>query len=139
LQSSATCSIMVIMNAKELSRFLDKTKPSNGCIIWCGYIHPDGYGQFDLKSSKTRRAHRIAWEHVNGAVPEGLELDHLCRNRACVNPVHLEAVTGQENLRRSPIHREAVRRNGRRNGLKSRKSDLPEGVERSGRKFRASA
>lgn len=47
-----------------------------------------------------RTAHRVVYETVVGPVPEGLELDHLCRNRGCVNPAHLEPVTHQENMRR---------------------------------------
>ena len=123
------------MNAKELSRFLDKTQPNPAtwCIVWCGYVSPNGYAQFHL--GKTRHAHRVAWEHVNGAVPKGLELDHRCRNRACVNPLHLEPVTHKENMKRSPIHKEAARAVG----LKIRKYDLPEGVTNNRRKFRARA
>jgi hypothetical protein len=48
-----------------------------------------------------RYAHRVVYEHMVGAIPEGLQLDHLCRNRMCVNPEHLEPVTGQENKRRA--------------------------------------
>jgi hypothetical protein len=64
-----------------------------------------GYGFFtptpaDGRTFKSARAHRWYWEQVNGPVPEGLELDHLCRNRSCCNPAHLEAVTHQENCRR---------------------------------------
>lgn len=45
-------------------------------------------------------AHRLAYARVNGAIPEGLEIDHVCRNKQCVNPLHLEAVTHNENIRR---------------------------------------
>lgn len=70
-----------------------------GCWLWQGYVRPDGYAAY----GKPRRfAHRLAFEAFRGPVPEGLELDHLCRVRSCVNPAHLEAVTHRENLSRGP-------------------------------------
>lgn len=71
------------------------------CWLWTGYVAAGGYGEFHL-AGRTRKAHRVAYELLVGPVPEGLDLDHLCRVRRCVNPEHLEPVTRQENLRRSP-------------------------------------
>lgn len=72
---------------------------SNGCWIWRLRLDKDGYGQISVQN-KTRRAHRVAYEALVGEIPEGLELDHLCRVRSCVNPEHLEPVTSKENTLR---------------------------------------
>jgi hypothetical protein len=68
------------------------------CIEWTGCRDKDGYG----RSGKTL-AHRVAYIAAVGPIPAGMELDHLCRNRGCVNPEHLEPVTHYENMRRSRL------------------------------------
>ena len=68
------------------------------CWLWTGY-KLGGYGLFQI-DGKTRGAHRVAYEEIVGPIPAGLVLDHLCRNRACVNPLHLEPVSHQVNNRR---------------------------------------
>ena len=72
---------------------------SSGCWNWIGGMyHHTGYARIDETC-----AHRVVYIHVHGSIPEGLEIDHLCRNRRCVNPEHLEAVTHQVNVRRGLV------------------------------------
>lgn len=77
---------------------------STTCWVWAGCISATGYARAGvLASNGSQMAHRIFWERENGPVPDGLDLDHLCRVRCCVNPAHLEPVTRSVNLRRSPL------------------------------------
>ena len=73
------------------------------CWPWIGSCFPNGYGAF--KSERMTTAHRAAYELLVGPIPEGLHLDHLCRNRVCVNPAHLDPVTAAENNRRAAAAR----------------------------------
>lgn len=78
--------------------------PSHGpelgpCWLWTASYMGAGYGQFWF-SGRNRYAHRVAYEAVVGPIPEGLDLDHLCRTHGCVNPAHLEPVTRSVNLLR---------------------------------------
>jgi hypothetical protein len=78
----------------------------NGCWEFMGARNTRNYGQTTVGSMKdgsrrVRKIHALAYELWVGEVPEGMELDHLCRNPPCFNPAHLEAVTHQENLRRA--------------------------------------
>lgn len=71
------------------------------CWVWRGPLDPYGYGRAKrARTDKYRRAHRLIYELLVGAIPDGLTVDHLCRVRACVNPDHMELVTHVENNRR---------------------------------------
>ena len=86
--------------------------PESGCHLWIGAITDSGYGVITRKG-KRFRVHRLVYERERGAVLNGLQLDHLCRVRCCVNPEHLEVVTSRENTYRgmSPLAQHANKTN----------------------------
>jgi len=85
-------------------RFWEKVNKDseNGCWIWAAGKYHSGYGIFYVKNGnwKNVRAHRFAYELLVAPIPANKELDHLCRNHACVNPAHLEVVSHKENCQR---------------------------------------
>jgi hypothetical protein len=94
----------ILFSRDQINRlFWNKiTRASNSCWEWTGALFPNGYGRISF-ARRTLYPHRVSYELHNGAIPEGLHIDHLCRNRACCNPEHLEAVSCRENILRSPI------------------------------------
>ena len=90
--------------------------PFTGCWEWTGTLAGDGYGRVPSgKRGVSIPAHRLAYEYANGPIPEGLQIDHLCRIKRCINPDHLEAVTPSINVLRglvpitASIHMKALR------------------------------
>lgn len=83
----------------------------NACHIWCGTLHQTGGYPRVRHNGKIRRTHRLAFEAWKGPIPHGLEIDHVCRQRTCVNPDHLEAVTKAVNLERADNNRRIVAMN----------------------------
>lgn len=80
-------------------RLIAKITTHADCWLWTGGKDHKGYGQIKI-DGKQARAHRASFEFFRGAIPEGKQLDHLCRNRACIRPDHLEPVTPRENTLR---------------------------------------
>lgn len=89
------------MDRKSLERFYKKVEKDTAgtCLLWTAGKAGKGYGYF-WHEGRMKRAHKVLWEHENGPVPDGFDLDHLCRVRHCVNPDHLEPVTRSENNKR---------------------------------------
>jgi hypothetical protein len=79
-------------------RFWAKVNKTEACWEWTGY-GVDGYGRFWL-DGRDVMAHRVSYEWLIGPIPDGLQIDHLCRNRRCVNPAHMEPVTPRTNVLR---------------------------------------
>lgn len=84
----------------DISRLMEKiTIDENGCWLFAKSVQSNGYGKI-WDGSRVVYAHRFSYELHVGKIPKGLDLDHLCRNRSCVNPSHLEPVSRSENLKR---------------------------------------
>lgn len=81
-------------------RFWDKVQKSDGCWLWTASVGANGYGQFQVGGNHVVRSHRLAYELICGPIPDGLQLDHKCKNRACVrpDPEHVRPVTHAQNM-----------------------------------------
>lgn len=87
------------LTESELARFNSKWILKGDCHLWQGPLDKDGYGTFYFRRTN-RRAHRVAWFSLHGPVGDELVINHVCRNRNCVNPQHLQRVTVRENALR---------------------------------------
>ena len=88
-----------LTTAERFWSHVDRSGGPDACWPWTANRKPSGYGQFRL-CGRTHRSHRVGYEIQVGPIPDGLVIDHLCRNRACQNAKHLEPVTIGENIRR---------------------------------------
>lgn len=102
--------------ARLRARFFEKVspEPNTGCWAWTGAVNSRGYGSVGMGCrghgrAIVRAAHRVSWLLERGELPEGLVLDHLCRNPWCVNPAHLEPVTHAINVQRGAQARGGAR------------------------------
>lgn len=91
-----------------LGRFFKKVHIQPGCWEWTGARQSRGYGRFGIGPRgrmHTYLAHRLTWTWLVGAIPDGLTVDHLCMNKGCQNPMHMELVTRSTNSSRGNILR----------------------------------
>lgn len=93
--------------------FESKTMYAGDCIVWIGAFSSNGYGSLRGGERSTVWAHRVAYERSHGAIPAGYQVDHICRNRACVNVGHLRLLSSRDNTHAhgslSPAHLQSLR------------------------------
>ncbi len=96
------------MNIREFERFMAKVDTSGDCWIWTGALESNGYGSIRIKVDGrwvSAKAHRVMWEHFHGPSPlrddgRRMVIDHMCNNRGCVRPSHLQRITNRDNILR---------------------------------------
>lgn len=84
------------MNDDQARRFRASAQRQGECLVWTKSRRRNGYGQIKV-NGRNRTAHRVAYELANGPIPDGLSIDHTCRNRACIEPRHLRLATTKQN------------------------------------------
>jgi hypothetical protein len=107
--------------------FWERANKAEGCWLWSGSLNDDGYGILRRLS-----AHRYAYELLVGPIPDGMEIDHVCSVRKCVNPAHMEAVTHTENIRRSWVRGNCENRRNTLAEMHKSKTHCPHGHALSG-------
>jgi hypothetical protein len=106
MYKNGSLDVQVLRGVPAMERLLSKCRiTKQGCWEYCGRLTVKGYAHVRSGDGGMRFAHRIAYAQKYGPVPEGMELDHVCRNRACFNPEHLQVVTHSENMRRAAPYR----------------------------------
>lgn len=95
----------IIFTESDIARFWSKVTKADGCWRWNASHNENGYGVIGFwrhGKANTRKAHRIAYVLTTGDKAEGLDIEHLCHNRGCVNPSHLRAATHKQNMENRP-------------------------------------
>jgi hypothetical protein len=91
---------------RAMLRLLGAILGEDNCWEWQKALTPDGYAVWHTPDGRGRQGHRLVYELLEAPITDGLELDHLCRNRRCVNPAHMEPVTHEVNTARAKAARE---------------------------------
>lgn len=90
--------ILEQIKQKILSKIL--IDPNTECWLWQGYADRDGYARIEVIGGKNKFVHRLSYEAFTGSIPEGMSIDHICKNRGCCNPKHLQQLSIKENILR---------------------------------------